>query len=293
MRAHVRTAARMFAIASLALLLSGCIKAHQELVLHEDNTVSGTIVFALSRSLAELAGGDVDELLSQMDEGDSPVPEGVEYDSAPYDDDEYVGREYTFSNAPLETFDAASEEVSIVREGDTFVVSGTLDLSGEEFDPSQAPGGQEILDSFDVRIAVTFPGPVESANGEISGKTVSWEPSLGERLEMSAVGSAIESGGGSPSALTWIAIAAAVAIAVVVGVVVLGKRRAAEPVDMDAGFATSTDDGDAPVATTEELATPATPPATVPVVEEATPPAAGEQADPPSPADTADERPPD
>ena len=33
------------------------------------------------------------------------------------------------------------------------------------------PAAQAMMDSFDVRISITFPGAVESATGEIDGNT--------------------------------------------------------------------------------------------------------------------------
>jgi hypothetical protein len=231
MRTALRTTLRLLGIAAMALLLSGCLKLDQALTLNEDDTVDGEIVFAVNRSFLDLAGVSADEFLEQTTEGDSPVPEGVEFETEPYEDDEYIGSRFTFEGAPLSAFEnGAADELSITREGDTFVVSGSLDASSEDLDPTGTPGAEEILDSFDVRISVTFPGEVEEATGEIDGNTVTWTPSLGETTEISARGSAVASGEIGNPALTWIVIGALVVLAVVVIAVVVGRKKGAPAV---------------------------------------------------------------
>lgn len=224
MRTAIRMA-RLIGIVSMALLLSGCLKLDQALTLNEDDTVDGTIVFAVDKGFLEMSGVDAQEFLDQTSGGEGPVPEGVEFETEPYEDDEYVGSTFTFEGAPLSAFsEAEGSDLSIVREGDSFVVTGAFDASSEGIDPTGTPGAEEILDSFDVRIAITFPGEVESATGEIDGNTVTWTPSLGGSTEISARGSAVASGGGGNSAMLWVVIGA-IAVLVVVLVVVLGRRK--------------------------------------------------------------------
>lgn len=230
MRTTLRTTLRLLGIAAMALLLSGCLKLDQALTLNEDDTVDGEIVFAVNKSVLELADVSADEFLEQTTEGEGPVPEGVEFETEPYEDDEYIGSRFTFEGAPLSAFEnGAADELSITREGDTFIVSGSFDASSEDLDPTGTPGAEEILDSFEVRISVTFPGEVEEATGEIDGNTVTWTPSLGETTEISARGSAVSGKIANP-ALLWIVIGALVVLAVVVIAVVAGRKKGAPPV---------------------------------------------------------------
>lgn len=240
MRTVVRTSVRLLGIASLAVLLSGCLKATQELTLNEDDTVDGEIVFAVDKSFLELAGITADDFLEETTGGEGPVPEGIEFETEPYEDEDYIGSRFTFEGAPLTAFsDPEGGDLSIVREGDTFVVAGSLDADTEDIDPTGTPGAEEILDSFDVRISITFPGEVQEATGEIDGTTVTWTPELGETTEISARGSAVasEGGGGGGGATLWIVLGALAVLVVIVIVVAMNRRKdgapdaVAEPVD--------------------------------------------------------------
>jgi hypothetical protein len=54
-----------------------------------------------------------------------------------------------------------------------------------------------LLEKFEVRVAITFPGDVIEHNGQVSGTTVIWEPVVGDRTEMRAVAAA-SGGSGDP-----------------------------------------------------------------------------------------------
>jgi hypothetical protein len=219
----VRRAGRVVALGVLALLLSSCLKLDMNLEVSSNNTVSGTVVFAIQKQLLELAGGSVDDLV-----GEAPLPSDAPGVSvSDYEDDEFAGKQFTFDAVPIEQFSGGTEgELEITRTGDEFHVSGTLDLSSglsgatgpTGFDPSTFLQGAEL------QIRVTFPGPVSDANGEIEGNTVTWVPEIGGRLELQATASAIESGGGSSTTLLLI-IAAVVVVLAIVAAVILSQRR--------------------------------------------------------------------
>jgi hypothetical protein len=237
MRGKVGTAARVLAFGALAVLATGCIKAHQDLTLHSDNTVSGSVIFAVSKQLLSLTGQSADDFLNSATASSAPVPSGVSADKQAYDDGTFAGAQYTFSNAPLDAFSSETQgALSIVRDGDTFKVSGTIDLSsaasGSGIDVND-PQFQQLLSTFDVQLSVTFPGAVQEhdPSAAVSGNTVTWKPTFGQTLEISAVGSAIGSGGGM-SAVIWILIAAAVLLVVVIVIVLLARRgKGAPPAD--------------------------------------------------------------
>jgi hypothetical protein len=282
MTTRIRAALRPLAYATIALLLAGCVKVDMELEISPDNTVSGQAILAVEQSLVELSGQTADELFRDLDLSD--LPEGATVE--PYEGDGFVGQQVNFDDVALseftggETLGASGEELSITRVGDEFHVAGRLDMSGTEFSGGQVP--QQLLDTFEIRIAITFPGPVGSSTGSVEGNTVTWEPRIGQNTEIRAVASAIPSGG-SP----WLLIALVAAGALILGAVLLlllGRKRPAPaqgPID---GVPA---DGTAVAEPVEETPTV---PATAP---QPPPPPPGEPApvEPPPPATTTDDDP--
>lgn len=218
----LRRTASMGALAALGLVvLSGCFKLDMEIELASDNTVDGSIIVAVDRDQAELFGGEdaLREALSGEGEGllgENPDTGSVTTND--YEDDDWIGNEYEFSDVALDEFSGTEAgDLSITREGDEFIVEGSLDLSqGAEADPA----ANALLESAEAEISITFPGGVTTSNGDEDGNTVTWSPVAGEITEISAVGSA-ESG------LPWTLIVAVIALLtlVVVGVVLLVTVR--------------------------------------------------------------------
>jgi hypothetical protein len=209
---RLRTALAAMLAAVGLLALAGCMKIDMDMTLSEDDTVSGTMIMAFSDQLAETMGMDPQELWSQAgSDFESTLPDGATQE--PYADGEYTGTEMSFSGMSLDEFDSgtAGDQLSITRDGDSFVVDGTMDLSASaEFGPMP----DEMGDTFDVRIAVTFPGPVSESNGTVNGNTVTWNPPMGEATELHAVGSA-EGGGSFPWWLVWLVVGVLVVVVVV------------------------------------------------------------------------------
>jgi hypothetical protein len=222
MKGRVGTIARIGAFAALALLLSGCIKLTMDLQVNSDDTVSGTIQLGIQKELLELSGGSVQDILGS----DSPFPSdapGVTVEE--FDDGEFAGQQFNFDSVPIAEFQTPDDPdaLNITRQGDTFVVSGVLDMSGASGASGLGATGAELFESAVIQITITFPGDVQQASGTIDGNSVTWEPVFGERLEISATASAIDDGdaggdgGGSSSSMTIILIIAAV---VVVGAII-------------------------------------------------------------------------
>jgi hypothetical protein len=226
MTRRLRTIGRVAALAALAMLMSACLKLDIDLTLSSDDTVSGSVIFAMDKGLLDLAGQSFDDLLAES----APIPEDLEGVTVEdYEDDEFVGQQFNFEAVPITEFaDAGEGQLSIVREGDVFRVSGVLDLSAgltgatglSGFDPSQFLQGAEL------RVRVTFPGEVTEANGEIDGNSVTWTPVVGERTDLNATGSAVE-GGGSSNLMLWLIIGGVALLLVIVAVVILARRKPA------------------------------------------------------------------
>jgi hypothetical protein len=296
MSRRVRTVIRIGAFAALALLLTGCIKLNMNLGINDDDTVSGTIQLGVDKQLLELSGQNAEDLLG----GDSPFPSkapGVTVE--PFDDGEFAGQEFTFESVPLEEFNSggfagatglsgvtgSSDALNIQRRGDTFVVTGALDLSSGlsgATGPFGGSRGADLFRSADVKIAFTFPGEViQAPGGQIDGNTVTYVPTFGERLEINATGSAIDngqaqdvtSGDGGSNLLLYIIIGGAVLVLLVVLFLVLRGRGS-----KDKGAGPASGFGEAAVTAPQAPAPPASPSATPPV---AAPP--GPSATPPPP----------
>ena len=248
MSSTVRRGARIAFALSLALLLAGCLRAKQDLTLNPDDTVDGVITIAVSEQLISLSGSSSDEVLQQITEGESPVPEGADVEVSDYDEDGYVGKVYTFTGAPLSSI-TDQGDLSITHEGDTFVVDGNLDLSAGEtpIDPND-PTTQELLSQLDVSLSVTFPGDVTDHNGSLDGTTVTWTPAFGEATSIHAVGSAID---GGSSSLMWILIGLGVVLLIVVALIVVlrGRGKPGAEVEGEAAADAAAVPGEVPPAT--------------------------------------------
>ncbi|WP_081784895.1 DUF3153 domain-containing protein [Cellulomonas sp. KRMCY2] len=216
--------------ATLLLALTGCVKVDMDIQLQSDDTVDGSLLFAVSSELAELSGQDPEALAEQMQQDMTEGDDSGTTRTEPYDDGEYIGSTTYFEGETLDYFGASSDDpdaLKIVREGDEFVVSGAMDLTDAGAEDMGDVGG-----AMDVRIAITFPGAVGDHDGTLDGKTVVWEPVIGERTEINARGSAVEGGGLGglqPLLIGLIALVALAAIGVVVFLVVRSRRAGAAP----------------------------------------------------------------
>jgi hypothetical protein len=226
MSKRMQATARFVAVGIVAVLLTGCIKLNVDFTVSSDNTVSGTMVFAFSKQLLQLTGRSAQGLIGSS----APIPSSVPGMSAkPYDDGEFAGEEYTFDAVPLTQFNSDDPtSISIVRSGDTFTVSGVLDLSsatGASGATGTIPGLDQALAGADIRISVTFPGAVTDSNGVVDGSTVTWNPKIGQRVELRATAGAIGSGSSSTSSIVLIGLIA-LGVIVVVALVMRGRRNA-------------------------------------------------------------------
>ncbi len=265
-----RTGAVMALAMILTVVLTGCLKMDMDLQVRADDTVDGTMVIAFDSTLLSATGQDpadaVQELLGSGSIVPSPGPGAVS--AQPYNQDGKIGEEYTLTGVPITQFAAKPGDDStlvITRTGDTFTVSGEMDLSstGTSSGGTPAPSGtadavaftddspsaapslpfdpSALLGSIDVRVRITFPGEVISANGAIDGTSVTWTPKAGEKVTLQAVARASEPTGAlglSANSGRTAGIGAGVLIAVVVAGVlafVLIRRRRT-PVAAGTGF---------------------------------------------------------
>jgi hypothetical protein len=275
MSRRARTAWRIGAFVALVFLMTGCIKLNMNLGINSDNTVSGTVEFGIQKELLDLTGQNVEDLLGSVAPFPSSAP-GVTIE--PFDDGEFAGQQFTFEDLPIEQFNSggiagasgataggAGDTLQIAREGDTFVVTGVLDLSSGlsgATGPFGGTGGAQFFESADIRIAITFPGEVlQAPGGRIDGNTVTYVPEFGERLEINATGSAVDNGeaadvvGGSDSFLPLILIIGGVALVLLIVLLLVVRGRKNKAAETPSGSETPSGFGEAGSA-----AAPAAPP---------------------------------
>lgn len=205
---------RLTAAAALLLFaLTGCIRYHVDATLHSDDTVSGTVVVGMQKSLMEAAkagGASSDDPSSDLKKakfshGKAQVK--------PYDKDGYSGAQLIVDNVPRQEFlDAMNGDSTAGATGDVlkidkangkYTVSGTLDLSDSALGGDGSDGAdsippalrKQLLSSFDIQIALTFPGKVLEHTGTLKGTTVTWKAKAGEKTVLRAVAEATGSGG--------------------------------------------------------------------------------------------------
>ncbi|MFD2840314.1 LppM family (lipo)protein [Populibacterium corticicola] len=212
--------------ALLAVVLSGCMRMHIDLVLEEDDKASGSMIFAISDETAQSVQMEPQALFDMMmQDSEEIAPE--DGTAEPYAEDGYTGTKWTFDSQPIDANVGGGEDLTITRDGDDYVVTGKFDM-GDEGSMESDPMAEAMLQGFDVALKITFPGEVKESNGEITGQTVTWTPKPGENLTLSARGSAVASGGiggGGLSLPLILGIVGAVLVLVIVAIVVAGSRK--------------------------------------------------------------------
>lgn len=214
-------------LAMLVLVLTaGCMKLDMNLEVSSQDTVSGDVTFAISKSLAEMG---------QENGGEAGVPATdnlfggeVNAEVTPFDDGKFVGSTYKLDAVPLENFATSndSSQLSIVREGDYLVVSGLLDMTGGDPDSikeaMENPFTSALFEGTSIRVAITLPGTIEETTGVVEGNTVVWEGTMGDSLDISAKAKAP-----LPGSIDWVLIGViAVLLVAVAAIVIIGRGRA-------------------------------------------------------------------
>lgn len=187
-----RLAAATVAVAALGL--SGCVRLGVELELKPDDVGQAAVVVAVEDDVLEMTGQSAADFIDQLVGKDDPAEHAIRTEE--YARDGYTGERYVYGEMPVKDLGKGTDlDLEVKREGDEYVVAGTLDLSEKALG---VPAGGS-LDDLDVTVDVTFPGVVTSTNGTVDGNTVHWEPPLGGRYEIHARGSALDPSSPKPS----------------------------------------------------------------------------------------------
>ena len=225
----MKTLLRGLALSLFAtVVLTGCIKIDASFVLHEDDTIDGTMLIAVQKGIGDSMGMSDEDLLSQMTEGSTP--EDLDGATAePYEDEDWVGQQITFSGQSLADVSEDDAGIGIVRDGDFFIVQGDP-LADETGDDSVDLGG---FPGAEATMSVTFPGEVVETNGTVEGTTVTWDM-FGMDEPMYAKGRA--STGFVLPTWAWYAAGGALLLASggIVAGVLISRRRSAPTTDAGA-----------------------------------------------------------
>ncbi|MBK5250199.1 MAG: hypothetical protein JJE50_12355, partial [Actinomycetales bacterium] len=192
------------------LVLGGCMKVDGNLELSSRNTVSGTVLVAISSSWALANGEDPTNLADTLAEELDAAPD-VGVTGEPYDDGEFVGMSLTLTDVQIDRVaGSTSGALTITRLGGDYLVNGSF----AELDPTVE--GDEVV-PWTVQLSLTFPGAVSEHDGVLDGRTVTWDltpdqPSLHARA--SAGGSGTLAGGVSGPLLLLLAFVGVAAVLV-------------------------------------------------------------------------------
>lgn len=179
-----------------ALVATGCLRFNADLELSENNTVSGTFVVAVKEGTGGEYGMSDREFAEAMWEESPRAGTLGDTSVSDYAADGYRGIIVRFGDVPLETFAPTLETWGITREGDVYVVSGPSEAASPSTDDAGDSAGGAFTGDIDeltdaqVMLSVTFPGDIEQANGDVDGRTVTWDLQHGPE-ELLARGSAI------------------------------------------------------------------------------------------------------
>ena len=170
-----------------ALMLTSCVKFTADLEVKKDQTISGNIIFAVSDSLASLAGSG--NSLSQGEIIDAKA-KGVTVET--YNQGGFTGQKYILNNVPFSEFKSKNQDdaLSFTKVGNEIRVSGVLDLSDSSNSNDQTTQDMTnaIMAGADIHISIKFPYEVIETSGDLSSdkKTVTWRPKFGEKTKLSA-----------------------------------------------------------------------------------------------------------
>jgi hypothetical protein len=159
-------------LVAVGLLAGGCVRAHAALTISSTDLVSGEVVIATQPS-------------AQNGAPQLAVPSGMasRVTVRPYSADGYVGSDVTFQDLSFQELTAFAAGISsqssyyhitLQRSGDTVNLNGSVDLS------------QFPVSGMDVRLSITFPGPVTRSTGTVDGQTVSWTMKAAQDNQFSA-----------------------------------------------------------------------------------------------------------
>lgn len=189
-------------IAVLALVsLAGCFRYRAEGTIDADGLVSGSVVIGYDREFVKQQHGQgiYNDLSKFMRVNAASVSRGTA-SVEPMDAGQFRGFRTTFSKVALTDFvqlmrhekagpgETGGVDYRLSRKGDEFVFdTRVLRKEGQALIPREAFKRAELV------VSLTFPGPVVSSNGTVSGRTVTWRPNIADLPRLTAIGKVAQS----------------------------------------------------------------------------------------------------
>lgn len=207
------------------VLLTGCVKFDLDLVVNEDSTISGTMIFAISDALASLGDTATESDTDVSDELIDTSTKGVFVEE--YSKGGFTGQKIILDRVPFTEFQKGGDsgDLTISRNGNLVTLNGFLDLTMDEGDTDEdlfsAGIAKTFFSSADIGVRITFPFEVVSTTGELSenGKTVTWEPKIGDRVDLTTTVKV-------PSVIPIVpAVAVIIILLLFFGLVIVRKKR--------------------------------------------------------------------
>ncbi|MBV1854965.1 LppM family (lipo)protein [Catellatospora tritici] len=223
------------ALAALALVafgLSGCMKLDMDLTVNSNDTLDGTAIVALDRSLLSMSGKSPQEAFDSAGDSVKDLPKGSRTEV--YDDGKFYGKKIIYDDLSFAAFNSgAAGAPRIEHANGKYTFTADLKTGASDLGP-QAELARPFLSGIQITIALTFPGDIveHDSRAQVDGRKVTWRLSLGEDNRLRAVA---EDGPAFP----WVVVAAVggvAGLAVIVGIVVLAvwlTRRHATPAPAD------------------------------------------------------------
>lgn len=233
---------------ALVMVSSGCVRYHLDVVAEADDTVNGSIVMAFDTDamaamtgLGSMTTSDESNPLAEIETDFEAMKARMTAGTVelePYQQEEFNGYRIAYTDVPFAdlgpmlgvlTDDEASGTMTIRRDAGRFVFDATSETDGAA-DASEAAFMRMLLRDADMRISIAFPGPVQEANGQVSGNTVTWgTEQILDGTAMRAVGDAsppaLLTGAGAPYVIVWVSVLLAAGLALLV---LATRRRAAK-----------------------------------------------------------------
>lgn len=181
--------------------LAGCVRADAELTVEpRTNTVNGTILLVVpltedTPESRQAAGATVLAIENRVVPG-LRTAKGVT--AAPATEPGFFGTVLTLEKVSITKLELGGEQL-ITREGNEYLVSGTITTVDQEGVPAPAAEGERPpgAEESSIRIALTFPGSVEVPRGstaQVEDRTVVWEGPWDSPMELEATAGATTSG---------------------------------------------------------------------------------------------------
>ena len=204
-RNYPKTLSLIVVTAVIALGLSGCIKVDMDMKVGSNEKVDGTFVVALNEGVLNMMGQKPDEFIKSMlkDDVSKDVPKGAKVTQTAYRKNGWAGVAIAYKDMPVTEFSksagkaaggvgggkaATGQDFVLKKVKDTYEFTGKVDFSTGTSPAGKDKSTEAMMKQFkpEMRIKMTFPGKVISANGKISGNSVTWVPTMGDKLTMTA-----------------------------------------------------------------------------------------------------------